>query len=92
MLILIIVIFYFFMIRPQMKRQKELRKFQDSLSKGDRVLVAGGIFGKVYDVKEESIDVEISNNVRIRVLKNSVYRDASDVESQQNDSSSQSNK
>lgn len=80
MLLLIIVIFYFFMIRPQMKRQKALRKFQDELAKGDRVLVSGGIFGKVYDIKEDSIIVEIAHETRIRVLKSSVFRDSTDVE------------
>lgn len=79
MIVLIIVVFYFFMIRPQMRRQKELRKFQESLQKGDRVLVAGGIFGKVVEVKEDAILVEIDNNTTIRVLKNSVYRDGSDM-------------
>ena len=47
---LIIVVFYFFMIRPQMKRQKELRKFQESLAKGDKVIIAGGIYGKIVEI------------------------------------------
>ncbi|MGE4586427.1 MAG: preprotein translocase subunit YajC, partial [Mangrovibacterium sp.] len=46
-LILIMVIFYFFMIRPQVKRQNELKKFRESLSKGDKVVTTGGIYGKV---------------------------------------------
>ena len=79
MIALIIVVFYFFMIRPQMKRQKELKKFQESLQKGDRVLVAGGIFGKVAEIKDDSILVEIDNNTTVRVLKNSVFRDGSDI-------------
>jgi len=82
MLLLIVVVFYFFMIRPQMKRQKELRKFQESLSKGDRVVVAGGIFAKVVEVRSDSVEVEIGNGTTIRVLKNSVYRDAGDVATQ----------
>ena len=79
MIALIIVVFYFFMIRPQMKRQKELKKFQESLQRGDRVLVAGGIFGKVAEIKDDSILVEIDNNTTVRVLKNSVFRDGSDI-------------
>ena len=79
MIALIIVVFYFFMIRPQMKRQKELKQFQESLKKGDRVLVAGGIFGTVEELKDDSIVVTIAHNTTIRVLKNSVYRDATDV-------------
>lgn len=79
-LVLIIVVFYFFMIRPQMKRQKELRKFQESLSKGDKVLVAGGIMGKVFDVKEDHVIVEVDDNVKLRVVKSSVLRDSSDLQ------------
>ena len=52
MLGLILVVFYFFLMRPQIKRQKELRKFQSSLKRGDRVMVAGGIYGKVAEVAE----------------------------------------
>lgn len=81
MLALIIVVFYFFMIRPQMKRQKALRQFQDNLSKGDRVLVSGGIFGTVYEVKPTSIIVEIDHDVRIQVLKSAVYSEAGETTS-----------
>ncbi|MFP4556976.1 MAG: preprotein translocase subunit YajC [Bacteroidota bacterium] len=80
MLALIIVVFYMFMIRPQMKRQKELRKFQQSLEKGDKVIVAGGVFGKVTDVKDDHLVVEISDNVRIKVVKSTVLRDSSDLQ------------
>jgi preprotein translocase subunit YajC len=79
-LVLIVVVFYFFMIRPQMKRQKELRKFQESLSKGDKVIVAGGIMGKIFDVKEDHAVVEIDDNTRIRVIKSSIVRDSSDLQ------------
>lgn len=80
MLALIIVVFYMFMIRPQMKRQKELRKFQEALQKGDKVIVAGGVYGKVFDVKDDHIVVEISDNVRIKVIKSTVLRDSSDLQ------------
>ena len=79
-LILIIVVFYFFMIRPQVKRQKELRKFRESLKKGDRVITTGGIYAKIADIKEDTLLLEIDNNVRIKVDKNSVVRDTSDIE------------
>ena len=49
-LILIIVVFWFFMIRPQMKRQKELKNFRDSLKKGDKIVTTGGIYGKVLEI------------------------------------------
>lgn len=80
MLALIIVVFYMFMIRPQMKRQKELRKFQEALQKGDRVIVAGGLFGKIFEVKDDHIVVEISDNVRIKAVKSTVLRDSSDLQ------------
>jgi preprotein translocase subunit YajC len=76
---LIIVVFYFFMIRPQMKRQKELRKFQESLSKGDKVIIAGGVYGKIAEVKEEYAVVEIDDNTRVKVVKSTIIRDASDI-------------
>ena len=81
-LVLIIVVFYFFMIRPQMKRQKELRKFQESLSKGDKVIIAGGIYGKIIEVKDEYVLVEIDENCRVKVIKSTVIRDSSDLPQQ----------
>ncbi len=80
MLGLIILVFYMFMIRPQMRRQKELRNFQSALQKGDRVICAGGIFGKIFEVKEDHVVVEISDNVRIKVGKSTVLRDSSDLQ------------
>ena len=80
MLELIIVVFYMFMIRPQMKRQKELKKFQEALQKGDKVIVAGGVFGKIADVKEDHLLVEVAENVRIKVIKSTVLRDSSDLQ------------
>ena len=76
MLGLILVVFYFFLMRPQIKRQKELRKFQASLKRGDRVMVAGGIYGKVAEVAETYIMVEISPNTEIKVARGNVFADA----------------
>lgn len=70
---LLIVVFYFFMIRPQSKRQKEIRKFQDSLENGKHVVTQGGIYGKVRDVKDNYVVVEIADNVRIKVSKGMVF-------------------
>lgn len=77
---LIIVVFYFFMIRPQMKRQKELRKFQESLKKGDKVIIAGGVYGKVTEVKDEYVLVEIADNVEVKVAKSTIIRDVTDMQ------------
>lgn len=67
-----ILIFYFFLIRPQTKRAKEMQKFQDSLKRGDKVITSGGIWGKVAAVADKTIDVEVANNVKIRLTKSAV--------------------
>jgi len=79
-LLLIVVVFYFFMIRPQMKRQKETRKFRESLAKGDKVVTTGGIYGKIVEVKETTIILEIAKDVDIVVDKNGIIKDMSDVQ------------
>lgn len=81
MIVALIAVFYLFMIRPQQKRQKEIRKFREGISKGDRVVTAGGILGKVTYVGEKTFRVEISKGVDIEIDKNSVYPSAPDVAS-----------
>lgn len=76
MIVLLVVVFYFFMIRPQQKRQKEIKKFREGLQTGDRVVTAGGIYGKIRGVKETTFVVEVSNGVNITIDKNSVYPSA----------------
>jgi len=73
MIALLVVVFYLFMIRPQQKRQKEIRKFRESLDKGSKVLTAGGIHGKIVSIKENAYVVEIADGVKITIDKNSVY-------------------
>lgn len=70
---LIFVVFYFFMIRPQNKKQKDIQKARAALKSGDRVITSGGIYGKIREVKDDSFIIEISDNVRIRVEKSAVY-------------------
>ncbi|MDR1343204.1 MAG: preprotein translocase subunit YajC [Prevotellaceae bacterium] len=79
MLIAIFVVMYFFMIRPQQKRQKELRRFRDSLQKGDKVVTVGGIYGTVSEIKDNYVIIEVDGNVRIRFDKSSVLKDSSDL-------------
>jgi preprotein translocase subunit YajC len=81
-LLLIIVVFYFFMIRPQMKRQKELVNYRSSLKKGDKVITTGGIYGKISEVNEQTLVLEIDNNVHIKVDKSAVLKDPSDLNAQ----------
>lgn len=73
MMVALIAIFYFFMIRPQQKRQKEIQKAREALANGDKVITAGGIYGKVKEVSEKYFIIEIAENTRIRVAKDSIY-------------------
>lgn len=75
----IIAIFYFFMIRPQQKKQKEIKKQREALTKGDTVVTAGGIYGKIKEVKGNSFLIQVDDNVKLRVDKNSVYPSAADA-------------
>ncbi|MCK3683292.1 preprotein translocase subunit YajC [Maribellus sp. YY47] len=81
-LLLIIVVFYFFMIRPQMKRQKETRKFRESLAKGDKVVTTGGIYGKIAEVKDTYVILEVAKDVQIKVDKAGIIKDMSDAQPQ----------
>ena len=75
MLALIFVVMWFFMIRPQRKQQKELQNFRNGLQKGDKVVTIGGIYGTVCEVKENSVLIEVDNNVKIRVSKQALVKD-----------------
>ena len=77
----IILIFYFFMIRPQQKKQKKLREEREAMKKGDNVVTAGGIYGKIREVGPTWFLLEIDSNVKIRVDKASVYPSAADAAS-----------
>lgn len=75
MIVALVVVFYLMMIRPQQKRQKEIRKFRESLGKGSKVLTAGGIHGTIisFNEKSKSYKIEIANGVNITVEQSSVY-------------------
>lgn len=66
---LIIAVFYFFIIRPQQKRQREIKKMLDELKRGDRVITSAGIHGTVTDIDEKTVVVQIADNVRVRFEK-----------------------
>jgi preprotein translocase subunit YajC len=70
------------MIRPQTKRQKEIKKFQDSLENGKTVITQGGIYGRVREVKDNYVLVEIADGVKIRVNKNMVFDSPEDANQQ----------
>lgn len=73
MLVALFAVMYFFMIRPQQKKQKEVQKMRDALKVGDKVLTAGGIYGKIKEIDNASFLIEIADGVRVRVEKSSVY-------------------
>lgn len=73
MMLGVVLIIYFFMIRPQQRKQKELQAQRDALKIGSKIVTSGGILGVIKDVKETEFVVEIADGVRVRVDKNSVY-------------------
>ena len=79
MIIAMIAIFYFFMIRPQQKKQKEIRKAREAMKSGDKIVTAGGIYGRIKEVKDTCFIIEIASGVRIKIDKGSVYPTAEDA-------------
>lgn len=71
-LILIFVVFYFFLIRPQNKRQKEHREMVSNIGVGDEVVTAGGVLGKVTEVKEQFVSVEVADGVLLKVQRHTI--------------------
>jgi len=71
-LILVFIIFYFLILRPQTKRQRETQKMIENLKKGDRVLSSGGIYGEVVDVKGDTIILRVAENVKLEFAKSAV--------------------
>jgi preprotein translocase subunit YajC len=72
-LLLVFVIFYFFMIRPQQKKQKEIQKMRENMKVGDKVVTAGGVYGKLKEINNAILTVEIAEGVRIKIDKASVF-------------------
>lgn len=72
MIIAIIAIFYFFMIAPQQKKQKKINAFRDSLKNGDKVVTIGGIYGRVREIKDNTIILEVADGVRIKFDKSAI--------------------
>ena len=79
MLILMFVIMYFFMIRPQNKKQKEISEFRRSLQVGQSVITAGGIHGVIKEINDNDVMLEIDRNVKVCVDKNSIFAAAADA-------------
>ena len=79
-LILVFVVFYFFMIRPQMKKQKEMTNYRSSLKRGDKVITTGGIYGRINEVKDTWVMMDAGGDVRLKVDKSALLKDPSSDE------------
>lgn len=79
LILAMIVIFYFFMIRPQSKKQKEIKRQREAMKAGDKVVTAGGIHGKIREVKENALMIDVAPNITLKIDKNSVYPIIDDV-------------
>ncbi len=77
-LLLIFVVFYFFFIRPQVKKQKDQKKYRESLQKGQRIITIGGIHGKIVEIKETTCTIEVEGGNRLKIEKSAVATDAQD--------------
>jgi preprotein translocase subunit YajC len=71
MIVLMIAVFYFFMIRPQMKKQKELKKFREGLKAGDKIVTIGGIHGKILEIADSTVLIQ-SEGTKLRIEKSAV--------------------
>ncbi|MEN9445000.1 MAG: preprotein translocase subunit YajC [Bacteroidota bacterium] len=80
--VLLIIVFYFFMIRPQMKRQKETKKFRAEIKKGDKVITVSGIHGRISEVEENTVVLEIATGVKITVEKAGIINGAENMPQQ----------
>lgn len=80
MIVAMVAIFYLFMIRPQQKRQKEIQKSRNAMKTGDKVILAGGIHGRIKEIAETTMLIEIAEGIRIRVDKGSVYASSEDIQ------------
>jgi preprotein translocase subunit YajC len=84
-LVLIVVVFYFFMIRPQVKKAKDQKKYIEALKKGDKILTIGGIYGKVVEVRDDgTLIMEVEDGTKMKISKNAVSLDATSTLNQTN--------
>ncbi len=76
MMVAVFAIMYFFMIRPQNKKQKEIANFRRNLEVGQEVITAGGIYGKIKEIEENTVVLEIAAGVKIKIDRNSIFANA----------------
>lgn len=78
-LVLIIVVFYFFMIRPQLKKAKDQKKFRENIKVGDKVVTIGGIHAKIAEIQETTFIIMVEGGVKLKIEKNAVSMDSSSM-------------
>jgi preprotein translocase subunit YajC len=76
-LLLIILVFYLFFIRPQMRKSKEQKKFRESLKKGDKIVTIGGIHGKILEIKDTTVIIEVGNQIKMTLERSAIAMDNS---------------
>ncbi|MCD4746657.1 MAG: preprotein translocase subunit YajC [Bacteroidales bacterium] len=76
-LILIVLVFYLFFIRPQMRKSKEQRKFRETLKKGEKIVTIGGIHGKILEISETTAVIEVEGQNRLKIEKSAIAMDRS---------------
>jgi preprotein translocase subunit YajC len=76
-IILIIIVFYFFMIRPQLKKTKEQKKFRENIKVGDKIVTIGGIHGKISDVQDTTFIITVEGGVKLKMEKSAISMDSS---------------
>ncbi|MPM77751.1 hypothetical protein SDC9_124759 [bioreactor metagenome] len=79
MMVAIIAVFYFFMIRPQQKKQKDVQRAREAMKVGDKVVTSGGIHGRIKEIGDTWVLVEVADGVKLKFEKTSVFASSSDV-------------
>ena len=82
-MVALVAIFYFMMLRPQQQRQKAIRKAREAMKVGDKVVTSGGIHGKIKELGEQTMLIEVADGVRNRIDKNAIFANSEDVPQQQ---------
>ena len=80
---LMVLVLWLFMWRPEAKRRKQMQEFRNSLKKGSKIITAGGIYGTVKEVKDNTLLIEVDSNVTLRISKDMVVADPSDLQQAQ---------
>jgi preprotein translocase subunit YajC len=76
-IILIIIVFYFFMIRPQLKKSKDQKKFRENIKAGDKIVTIGGIHGKISEVQDTTFIITVEGGVKLKIEKSAISMDSS---------------